>query len=404
MKTFEENRRVLYVDDEPQLLNSFMSLMRKENLKITTLQDSEKINDILNSYDEFALVLSDQRMPGYDGVKVLEAVKEHNPDTIRVLVTGYADYKDTIRAINVSEISSYISKPWDDDQLKRQVNDWVAQFNLKLHNKYLTKLLDEENYKLNELLDGTVAQTVRVLGDLSKHVSPEISELGDRVKTLGISILKLMPEIPVVDKWHMFRAFDLFNLGVALLPLWLQSSIASNGLSAIDSSPIARNHHLIAANLLKNIPGLETIARIIELLAKNYNGTGEPENDKVAGTDIPFGARLLHILINIVRPSTDLRGHDLLNHMKRIPGKYDPHIIDFLLGRNLELGYITEDIYVRIDALKEGMMVIADVRSLSGHLLLKSNTILNETFINVIRQWHARDPISEPLKVQKIKK
>jgi response regulator RpfG family c-di-GMP phosphodiesterase len=273
MEIFKDNRRVLYVDDEPQLLNSFLSLMRKENFKITILQDSEKITDILNSNEEYALVLSDQRMPGYDGVKVLEAVKENNPDTIRVLVTGYADYKDTIRAINVSEISSYISKPWDDDQLKRQVNDWVTQYNLKLHNKYLTKLLDEENYKLNELLDGTVAQIVRVLGDLSKHVSP------------------------VVDKWHMFRAFDLFNLGVALLPLWLQTSIASNGLSAIDSSPVARNHHLIAANLLKNIPGLETIARIIELLAKNYNGTGEPENEKTAGTDIPFGARLCIFLL-----------------------------------------------------------------------------------------------------------
>jgi hypothetical protein len=112
----------------------------------------------------------------------------------------------------------------------------------------------------------------------------------------------------------------------------------------------------------------------------------------------------MHILINIVRPGTDLRGHDLLNHMKRIPGKYDPYILDFLLGRNLQLDYVTEDLYVRVDSLKTGMIVIADIRSISGHLLLKSNTILNETFINVIKQWHARDPISEPLKMQKIKR
>ena len=389
MKQFKENRRILYVDDEPQLLQSFSSLMRKENVEIITLNQSENINNVLESEKEFALVLSDQRMPVVDGVKVLECVKTKSPETLRVLITGYADYKDTIRAINESEISSYIAKPWDDEQLKRQIGDWINQYNLKQHNSYLTTMLDEENYKLNELLEGTVVQTVRILGDLSKHISPEISEFGDKVKSLGVSVLKMMPDIPLADKWPILRALDLFNFGVTLLPLWLQNSIANGGLSAVDHSPIARNHHLMAASLLKNIPGFDLVSRIIELQNKNFNGTGEPEGDNVSGTDIPFGARLLHILINIIRPTSELRGIDLISHMKRIPGKFDPNILDFLLGKKLDVGFVSEDFYFKLDSLKPGMMIINDIRTIAGHLLLKANTVLNETLIHILNQWHA---------------
>jgi response regulator RpfG family c-di-GMP phosphodiesterase len=402
MEPFKENRRVLYVDDEQQLLYSFTSLMRKENIELMVLNESERIHEILNSEPEFALVLSDQRMPVVDGVKVLEAVKEKSPDTIRVLITGYADYKDTIRAINESEIASYVAKPWDDEHLKKQVNGWITQYNLNQHNNYLREVLDEENCKLNQLLEGTVAQTVRILGDLSKHISPQVSEFGDKVKALGISVLKIMPEMSAEDKWPVLRALDLFNFGIALLPLWLQNSIATSGISAIEHSPVARNHHLMAASLLKNIPGLELVARIIELQNKNFNGTGDPEDDKVSGHNIPFGARLLHILSCIVKPASDLRGQDLLYHMKRIPGKYDPGIIDFLLGNNVDMQFLTEDLYFRVEALKPGMMIINDVRTLSGHLLLKANTVLNETFIHILKQWHFRDPVAEPVKVKRL--
>jgi len=211
-----------------------------------------------------------------------------------------------------------------------------------------------------------------------------------------------MPEMPLEDKWPVLRALDLFNFGLALLPLWLQNSIATNGLSAIDHSPIAKSHHLMAAGLIKNIPGLEQVARIIEFQNKNYNGTGEPEEDKTAGQNIPFGARLLHILTAIIKPSTDERGQALLYHMKRIPGKYDPGIIDFLLGNNVDMQFLTEDLYFKVEALKPGMMIINDIRTISGHLLLKANTVLNETFILILKQWHSRNPVVEPIKVKKL--
>ena len=131
MINFVENRKVLYLDDEAELLNAFTDLMRKEKIQVYTLQDSRNIKETLENDGPFAVVLSDQRMPVYDGVKVLETVQQIFPDTIRILITGYSDQKDTIRAINIGGITSYISKPWDDDDVKKQIWNWVSQYNLK---------------------------------------------------------------------------------------------------------------------------------------------------------------------------------------------------------------------------------------------------------------------------------
>ena len=403
MTSFIENRKILFIDDEPELLNAFVSLMRKENVKVKTLHDSKEIEAVLNSDGPFAVVLSDQRMPEYDGVQVLEIVKQKFPETVRVLVTGYADYKDTIRAINVSGITSYISKPWDDNNLKQQINGWISQYNLKSHNEYLLDLLDKENKKLNEVLDGTVAQSVRILGDIANNISPQVAALSQNVKTVGSAFLQAFPNLTIQEKWEIRRAFDLFNVGLALLPAEIQHMIQKHGFSVLDRSTLSRNHHLTAAGLLKDIPRFENVARIIELQARDFNGSGEPLDDKTKGTDIPFGARFLHILINLVKQnSAGTHGSDLLHQMEFSPEKYDIKLIRQILGKYSERNLSPEEKRLYISDLQPGMILVEDVRSKSGQLFLKSGHILTDTFVNILRQWHKRDTVNEPIKIRTI--
>ena len=100
MAEFAENRKVLYVDDEENLLFSFRSLVRNQKAEVYTLSDSTMIEEFLGSNGPFAVVFSDQRMPGKDGVAVLREVASVSPDTMRVLVTGYADMEAVKGAIN----------------------------------------------------------------------------------------------------------------------------------------------------------------------------------------------------------------------------------------------------------------------------------------------------------------
>ena len=372
----------------------------KENFEVYTLQDSKAIGETLEKEGPFAVVLSDQRMPGYDGVKVLELTNMVSPDTVRILVTGYSDHQDTIRAINLGGINSYITKPWEDAELKLQLKDWISQYNLKKHNKYLINLLDEENKKLNELLDGTIAQTAGILGDLANHLSTSVSDLTEKVKTVGTAFLKALPNLTPQEHWDLLRAFDLFNFGIALLPLYMQVAITKEGLAVLNGSSVARNHHLLAAGLLKDIPQFAGVAKIIELQAKDFNGKGEPQNCDLQGEDIPFGARLMHILIDLVRPASGiLRGADLLQQMEKLPQKYDVNIIKQILGKNLDTNFTTEVKMLHLKSLKPGMILLDDIRSISGQLLLKANLGLTDTFINILVQWHAKDPLVQPIKV-----
>ncbi|MBI5472282.1 MAG: response regulator [Ignavibacteriae bacterium] len=400
MEPFVENRKVLYVDDEPQLLASFTSLMRKERCFVTTLQDATGIRTVIDELGPFALVLSDQRMPTLEGVDVLDIVRQLCPDTVRVLITGYADQSETIRAINIGGIHSYVAKPWDDMRLRNHVQEWIDQHNMKTKNQWLTKSLDEENKKLTEILDGTVAQSVRVLGDIVSHVSPAVATIGARVKALGEAFLRMSPEISKEEQWQIQRALELFHLGAALIPASIQASIAREGLDALERYPVARNHHLLAASVIKDIPRFEEVARIIELQAKDLDGSGEPVHVEVTTDDIPRGARLLHILIDIVahRHSTS-HVTDLLHEMMRAPQKYDPVILQKMLGAKRFDEPLGDERLVRVTGIVPGMVLKEDILTLSGQLLLKAGSVLTETSITTLWQWHKNEPIQEPLRV-----
>ncbi len=397
-----ENHKVLYVDDEKELLKSFLSLMRKENCSITTLNNSTQIEEVIKNEGPFAVILSDQKMPGFDGVKVLEICRSQSPGSIRVLVTGYSDHNDTVKAINIGGINSYISKPWDDNEIKRNIREWIAYFNLKEENQYLLTALDVENEKLNELLDGTVVQTVKVLGDIAGHVSPQVALFGEKVKLIGKSFLECIHGISTEERWDIMRALDLFNIGITLLPVSVQAMMNKEGLSALEKSTVANNHHLLAAGLLKNIPRFKSVARIIELQSKNYDGSGEPKNDNIKGEQIPVGARLLKILIDLVKHETStLNVNDDLLKFENSSNKYDIELIRSIRLRQTKQPSISGETFLPVSKLEAGMLILEDITTLKGRqLLLKSGSILSGTFINILLQWHKRDPIKEPVKIR----
>jgi len=137
MGEYIANNKVLYIDDEANLLSSFKSLMKSHQFEVFTLEHSGSIDKIIDAHGPFALVLADERMPELSGHKLLEFVKFKSPETVRVLVTGYANYEDTIKAINVGGISKYISKPWDDDELVEVIHQSVSQYNEDMEKEML---------------------------------------------------------------------------------------------------------------------------------------------------------------------------------------------------------------------------------------------------------------------------
>jgi DNA-binding NtrC family response regulator len=145
LEKYSPNRKVLYVDDEPALLDSFKAMFRKEEVEVYTLQYPEMINKVINNYGPFAVVISDERMPNLQGHQLLEIVKSNNLNTQRYLVTGFSSLEDTIKAINIGGIHRYIPKPWKEEEVKNLVKEGIDTFNIAEEKEYLINYLKEQN-------------------------------------------------------------------------------------------------------------------------------------------------------------------------------------------------------------------------------------------------------------------
>ncbi|SJN22190.1 response regulator [Psychrobacter sp. JB385] len=112
--------KIAFIDDEPRILRSLkMHFRQSHDVFITT--DANELMQYVSDH-EVQVVISDQRMPDKQGTEVLREVKEASPNTIRILLTGYADLNAVIDSVNEGEIYRYITKPWQNDELKKIVN------------------------------------------------------------------------------------------------------------------------------------------------------------------------------------------------------------------------------------------------------------------------------------------
>ena len=106
---------VLFVDDEQQNLVAF-SYAFEERFTVFTASSGLEAIRILREHD-IAVLLADQRMPGMTGVEVCTKAQEIRPNTVRILVTAYADLHVAIDAINQSQVLRYLTKPWNNEEL-----------------------------------------------------------------------------------------------------------------------------------------------------------------------------------------------------------------------------------------------------------------------------------------------
>lgn len=120
--------KVLYVDDEENNLFSFKAAFRLK-YQIFTAISGEVAIQLLNEHPGIEVVLTDQRMPEMTGVEFLKSILPIHPDPVRILLTGYADLKASIDAVNEGKIFHYLSKPWNEEEIDMTI--------LKAHEVYM---------------------------------------------------------------------------------------------------------------------------------------------------------------------------------------------------------------------------------------------------------------------------
>lgn len=158
---------VLYIDDEPNNLNSFRSTFRRE-YKVHTAVNAVEALKQLKSFPEIKVIISDQRMPDVTGVEFFEKIRHIYPNKIRVILTGYSDIKAVIDAINKGQVYRFIDKPWNNDLVKLAIQDAIDLFDTR-------KTLSDKNQSLQSAYNELDKFVYSVSHDLR---SPLMSILG----------------------------------------------------------------------------------------------------------------------------------------------------------------------------------------------------------------------------------
>ena len=381
-------QRILFVDDDPNLLASFQRSYRKILDFDTALGGAEALGYITTK-GPYAVVVSDMRMPGMDGVELLEQFRQQSPDTVRVMLTGNADQLTAVDAVNRGQIFRFINKPCAPEDLAPILNAALDQ----------AKLLRIER----DVLESTLTGSVKVLAEILGMVSPEALGRGQRLRD---SCLKFAQFLGVSRTWEIELGALLSPIGYASLPpILVRKLMGEEGDYTPAESIILRRIPRVGYELLATIPRLKDVADIVLHQDQHFDGKGFPGEGR-SGETIPLGARILKIIADRAALESDgivkRKAFDLMHSRK---GVYDPALLDknFVCFPDFLSNAISASrpvITLPIAQLKAGQIVVSDIHSRSGSTLLSSGSRLTEMILQRLRNYASLGDVQEPVMVQ----
>jgi response regulator RpfG family c-di-GMP phosphodiesterase len=414
---------ILFVDDEANILSSLKRLFRPLGYRIFTAESGAQGLDVM-AKESVDLVVSDMRMPEMNGAQFLEKVRESWPDTIRILLTGYAEIAATIDAINKGQIYRYVSKPWEDNDITLIVKHALLQKMLEREKFRLEELTHKQNEELKDLNANLEAKVVARTSELNQTMQfldvahetlkksfitsvrvfsnlIEMRNLGRsghsrRVAELSRTLAQNLG-LSAAEVQDVFIAGLLLDIGKIGLPDRLLdkpfNSLNVDERSEVSKCPVKGEMALMA------LEQLHGAAKLIRSHRERFDGTGYP--DHLSGLSIPLGARILAIAedydsaligTSFVKPLMPAQALLMIQDGK---GKrYDLSVANALL---LELNKSStaknnaSESILRSGQVTPGMKLSRDLITRNGEMLLSRDHVLNEQIIDQVMSFERMD-------------
>ena len=308
--------KLLIVDDEMPNIRLLERLFQHEYQCLTAASGEEAIN--LLDQHEVAVIITDQRMPQMTGIELLKQSADRRPHMVRILLTGYTDLDALVEAVNCGLVYMYVSKPWNNDDLKLRVGRAVEayennkrQHSLAANNERLTGRVKEMRVGFVQAMAGILQMHDSYLGSHAVRVSRFAGLLGDR---LGLSEQLLS---------DMTAASFLHDLGAVGNPVAIYS--AGNSRS--------EQHIARAAELIACVDELKDVADSMRYHYENFDGSGAPLG--LIGDQIPLIARILRVakefdLLTSPRDEERALTHESATELlqRRAGKEFDPVVVE----------------------------------------------------------------------------
>ncbi|HUE93497.1 HD domain-containing phosphohydrolase [Pseudomonas sp.] len=416
---------LLLVDDEENILNSLRRVLRNEPYKLLTCNSGEAALQLF-AEQPIDLVISDARMPGMDGAALLAQVQQRWPNCLRILLTGYADLTTTVKAINEGQIYRYISKPWDDNELRLIIHQALAFQHSEHERMRLEDLTREQNQRLQELnasLEQRVRDRTSELEQTADMLDLAYSELrrsyvtatevfanlvGQRLgkeqqtNTQVIALAKAFADFQQLDESssnNLAMAAAMYNIGKLAWDDQLLQRPAD--LLYKEERARYRQYPVVGESLLMTLEPVQDAGRLIRHHQERWDGQGYP--DHLAGTAIPLGSRILKLAVDFIELQRGLVLERRLNRdealllMQKYAGRlYDPQLCkDFVtlcttLAPDLALADAS---ILALDTrrLEPGMVLARNLHAENGMLLLNQGKPLTRALIDKLIAFEATE-------------
>ncbi len=377
--------KVLFVDDEANVLASFTRRLGKQFDITTALSGSEGL-EVLERQGPFAVVISDQRMPGMDGIEFLGEVKFRSPDTVRMMLTGNTDLDTAIKAVNKGAIFRFFTKPCPPEDMATAIDTGLKQYNLVTAER--------------ELLERTLAGSIKVLVDVLSLADPVAFQKTQLLRNWAGMVARRMKLDSI---WELDIAAMLAPIGLITVPDGILGRVREGEPLTETDRQIYERAPEAGKNLISNIPRMQDVAKIILYQNKGFDGSGFPD-DWVAGKEIPFGARVLKILLDLseVTDRPDKASFEALRDKSAL---YDPEILSTVRACFVnEGGDILEKIAgdadkIKIVDLRPGHRLVSNIETEDGLMILAAGIEITNAQLERIWNLHKVRKLKEPVYV-----
>jgi len=304
---------ILFVDDEAGIRNALRRLFADLPYRLLFAASAAEGLDLLRA-NECAVIVSDNQMPGENGIEFLYKARLLAPDTVRVMMTAYADLGTAVNAINQCEAYRFVDKPWDDQELVELVGDGVLRYEL------LNSLRrsDEEIYR-------ALAQTIELKDSYTRGHCDRVVGFSLVVgMRLGLSMEALA---------HLEHGAMLHDCGKIGVP---EAILNFPGRLDDEQCEVMHRHPAWGADVARTAGLHQSTVNVILYHHEHYNGRGYPIG--LAGEDIPLEARIVAIAdvydaLTSDRPYRKaMPQEEALREFKSMSGTVlDPHFVELFL-------------------------------------------------------------------------
>jgi response regulator RpfG family c-di-GMP phosphodiesterase len=285
--------RLLFVDDDPQVLGALRRIFEAEGYEVVTAPDAVRGLEALRT-GEFQVIGSDYKMPQMNGAEFLHEARALSPQSVRVLISAVHEFAAAMEAVNRGAIQRLVAKPWDADELIHVVAEATQTYHLTRRYQEMTALLHARNAELEalnrRLEQRVVEQTTGVLEVLVTALDQHCDEAAHSRQTATLALLLgrrlglTQGELTVLEQGSLLH--DVGKLGLPPLLLTRQELDP-------DEWRELRRHPEIGYQLLAPIPSLAAARSLVLQHHERWDGKGYPFG--LAGEHIDRKARIFHV-------------------------------------------------------------------------------------------------------------